>query len=74
MYIIVEHLVDKINYTRGSERYNHKDHVDIKDFGDKRSVEAKKARVQKAKERRLERTLDKDKLKKKQMEHPTLGM
>ena len=67
-------IVDKINYTRGSERSNHKDHIDIKEFGADRSVEAKKARVQRAKERRLERTLDKDKLKKKQMERPTLGM
>ena len=67
-------IVDKINYTRGSERSNHKDHIDIKEFGAARSVEAKKARVQRAKERRLERTLDKDKLKKKQMERPTLGM
>ncbi len=69
-----EAIVDKINYTRGSERSNHKDHVDIKEFGAARSIEAKKARAQRAKERRLERTLDKDKLKKKQMEMPMLRM
>ena len=69
-------IVDKINYTRGSESANHKDHVDIKEFGAARSVEAKSARAQRAKERRLERTMDKDKLKQKQMEHqhPTLGI
>lgn len=67
-------IVDKINYTRGAERSNHKDHVDIKEFGAARSIEAKKARAQRAKERRLERTLDKDKLKKKQMEMPSLRM
>ena len=67
-------IVDKINYTRGSENAAHKDHVDIKEFGAARSIEAKNARAQRAKERRLERTLDKDKLKKKQMEQPKLGM
>lgn len=66
-------IVDKINYTRGAENDLHKDHVDISKFGAARSVEAKKNRVEKAKDRRLERTLDKDKLKKKQMEHPQMG-
>ena len=67
-------IVDKINYTRGSEMEAHKDHVDIKNFGTKRAIDAKKNRAEKAKERRLERTLDKDKLKKKQMEMPKMGM
>ena len=69
-------LVDKINYTRGAEHTNHKDHINIKEFGAARYIEAKKARAQRAKERRLERTLDQDKLKNKKMEHqhPTMGM
>ena len=66
-------IVDKINYTRGAEDGKHKDHVNIKNYGAARSIEAKKNRAQKAKDRRIERTLDKDKLKKKQMEHPQMG-
>ncbi|MCR5105393.1 MAG: hypothetical protein K6B68_13245 [Eubacterium sp.] len=67
-------IVNKINYTRGAEKSNHKDHVDINEYGAARSIEAKNARVQRSKERKLERTLDKDKLKKKQMEHPMIRM
>ena len=58
-------IVDKINYTRGAES--------IKEFGAARSITAKKNRAQMSKDKKLERTLDKDKLKKKQMEHPAMG-
>ena len=66
-------IVDKINYTRGAENSAHKDHISIKEFGAARSITAKKNRAQMSKDKKLERTLDKDKLKKKQMEHPAMG-
>ncbi len=66
-------IVDSINYARGSESPNHKDHVDIKEFGVQHSAKAKAARTQRAREKKMERTLDKDKLKKKQMERPAMG-
>ena len=67
-------IIDKINYARGSSVASHRDHVAIDTFGAARSIEAKKARKVREKEKRLEKTLDKDKLKKKQMERPTLSM
>ena len=66
-------IVDRINEVRGSEAENHKDHVDINKYGAERAVEAKKKRIEKTREKKMERTLDKDKLKKKEMSRPTLG-
>ena len=66
-------IVKKINYSRGAESDRHKDFVDIKDFGAERSVKASAARAQKIRDKRLERTMDKDKLKNKKMEQK-LGM
>lgn len=69
----VDSIVDRINEVRGAEAADHKDHVSIKDYGAERSKRAKEARVEKEKNKKLEKTLDKDKLKKKQIEHK-LGM
>jgi hypothetical protein len=69
----VDSIVDRINEVRGSEASDHKDHVSIKEYGAERAIKAKEARVEKEKSKKLEKTLDKDKLKKKQIEHK-LGM
>lgn len=69
----VDSIVDRINEVRGSEASDHKDHVSIKEFGAERSIKAKEARKEKEKNKKLEKSLDKDKLKKKAMEHK-LGM
>ncbi len=70
----VASLVDRVNEVRGSELADHKDHVDIADFGAERAVEAKAKRIERTKEKKRELTMDKEMLKNKELTHPTVGM
>lgn len=65
-------IVDRINYVRGAEAENHKDHVDLANYGAERAVKAKEKRIEKSKEKKRELTMDKSKLMQKDMMHPRI--
>ena len=70
----VDTIVARINEVRNAEAADHRDHVEIGEFGAERSTAAKEARIEKQKEKKMERTMDKDKLKQKEMNHPKVLM
>ena len=65
-------IVDRINEVRGSEAPEHENHVSLSNYGAERAVRAKETRIEKAKEKKLEITMDKSKIKQKEMNHPMI--